>query len=117
MRLLLAVCFVVALGGIACAGERRNSIGAGAISCGKFAEQYRSHPEQTETIYVIWAQGFISGVNAILYPQGKFVDLQAKTLEEWKAFLRRYCNEHPLASYGSGVFELMSTLPVVQRDK
>ena len=117
MRLLLAACF--ALNGIACAEHQHPDMaGVGSASCAKYAEDYRTHPDQTDEAFVSWTQGYVSGINTIHETQtGYFFDLNAKTPDEMKSFLRQYCNEHPLANYADGVMALLKSLTVVQRDK
>ena len=114
MRLLLAACVVVALGGIACAREPRAVMGpAGLGSCAKYAEYYRRNPDQVDGHYLDWVMGYMSGIN--LMKEDLYFDLHAKTTDEMMRYLRLYCNEHPLANYTEGVMELLKTLPLVQK--
>ena len=113
MRVLLAVCFAIALGDLACAQEHFAVRGQGAVSCAKFAEWSRSNPDDVESIFSAWAVGYLSGVNdgSLDY----FADLKAKESEELKLYLRQYCDAHPLATYRDAMIELYGTLPVCQR--
>jgi len=116
MRSLLAVCFVVALGGGSADAQKHfDTRGVGLTSCTEFANLIRSHPAVTEGMALSWAQGYISGFNSSR--QDAVFDIGAKTIDEVWRFLRQYCNEHPLANYMDGVVELMKTLPVVQLPK
>lgn len=40
-------------------------------------------------------------------------DLLSKPLDEQKAYLRSYCDRHPLQAYCEGVLHLYLTFPVV----
>jgi hypothetical protein len=85
--------------------------GAGALSCGKLAQEYREDPAQFEHLMMFWAQGFMSGLN--IGPQnGTYRDLQAMTTEAQKASLRNYCDEHPMAEFIKAVFDLYGKLPL-----
>ena len=116
MRLLLAVCFAIAMNAVACAQEQTAAgRGAGVASCAQYAEAYRSAPDETDNFFLSWALGYMSGIN--FSKKEVFVDLNAKTLDEMKSYLRQYCEAHPLADYGDGVRDLLNTLSVHQRDK
>ena len=117
MRLLLAVCFVVVLGGNARAEQFVETRGFGDVPCATYAEVYRKYQDEGEVNnkYFSWALGFISGINVM--QESFFVDLGAKTEDEMKRYLRQYCDAHPLANYKDGVRELMKTLPIIRRQK
>ena len=95
MRLLMAFCFVVALGGNACAEQFVETRGFGDVPCATYAEVYRKYQDEIDSKYFSWAFGFISGINVM--QESFFVDLGAKTEDEMKRYLRQYCNAHPLA--------------------
>jgi hypothetical protein len=110
MRLTIAVCCVVAWGGVASAeGKHFNIQGAGAMSCAKYAELYRRDPNQVDLRFLSWAQGFITCTNLTM-PEAYF-DLGAKEPEEMMQFLRKYCNDHPLADFVEAAMELAKSLP------
>ena len=89
--------------------------GAGALSCGEFAQHYRSAPDFSEGLYFAWAQGFMSGLNVNFIRQfNQYKDLSAKTLDQEQRYLRKYCDEHPLGNVIDGVIELYGTLPAFQ---
>src|SRR6201989_1539473 len=115
MRLLLAVCVVVGLGGSANAQKHLDTRGIGLTSCAEFGNLYRRHTDDLQGAALSWAQGYISGFNASR--QDAVFDIGAKTIDEMWRFLRQYCNEHPLANYMDGVAEFMKSLPVVSRKK
>jgi hypothetical protein len=105
MKRLLIIIFLIILAGAA----RGSGVGAGAISCAKFADQMRAYP-QTELTFFFWAQGFMSGTNGMLKPNQQR-NLTAISIEEQKRFLREFCDKRPLASYVAAVRALMLTLP------
>ena len=115
MRLLLAVCFAIAMNAIAHAQQTAVMKGTGSGSCARYAEAYRSAPDETDNFFLSWALGYMSGINSS--KKEVFVDLNAKTLDEMKGYLRQYCDAHPLANYGDGGRDLLNTLRTVQPDK
>ena len=114
MRVLLAVCFAIAMNAIACA-QTAVMKGAGSGSCALYAEAHRSAPDETDNFFVSWALGYMSGINSL--NKDVFFDLNSMTLDEMKRSLRQYCDAHPSADYGDGVKDLLNKLPVHQRDK
>jgi hypothetical protein len=64
MRALLAACFAVAFGGIACAEEHFDTRGDGVYSCSQYATLYRIRPDETDATFFAWALAYISGVNS-----------------------------------------------------
>jgi hypothetical protein len=115
MRGLLIFCFAVVFCEIAWAQEHFDVRGQGVASCGQFANMFRMHPEETDAMFFAWAQGYMSGLNTMAADPQTFFDLNAKTPNEMRHFLRQYCQDHPLADYADGVFELFKTLPTVKR--
>jgi hypothetical protein len=113
MRLTLAVCCVVAWGGVASAeGKHFDVRGVGATSCGKYAETYRMNPRNADDLYISWAQGYISGVNSGM---DAYFDLGSKTSDEMLRFLRKYCDDHPLANFHEAAEGLLKSLPRIKR--
>jgi len=113
MRLTLAVCCVVAWGGVAYAeGKHFDVRGVGATSCGKYAEMYRMNPRNADDLYISWAQGYISGVNSGM---DAYFDLGSKTSDEMLRFLRKYCNDHPSANFHEAAEGLLKSLPRIKR--
>jgi hypothetical protein len=87
--------------------------GAGISSCATFAEQYRGSREVVELVYFSWAQGFMSGLNASdVKATGRARDISSMTTTEQKAYLRSYCDAHPLSEYMYGVWDLYMKLKV-----
>jgi hypothetical protein len=63
--------------------------GVGGATCKEFNEQRKSQPKFTENRYFIWAQGFLSGLNAgQLESQKLYFDMA-----------RQYCEENPQYHY------------------
>jgi hypothetical protein len=118
MRVLLAVCFAIALDGVASAQEHFDARGVGVSSCAAYANMFRRGPSETDAMFSAWAMGYMSGINvrSEAASQG-FFDLNAKSLDEMTRYLRRYCDTHPLANYRDGVVELIKSLPIIPRQK
>jgi hypothetical protein len=113
MRLLIAVCCVVAWGGVASAKEKHfDTAGAGALSCAQYAEGYRQTPRLADAVFLSWTQGYISGFNERGVGDGVYVDMGAKTSDEMLRFLRKYCNDRPLADFVDAAQELLKSLKV-----
>lgn len=90
--------------------------GVGTTTCGRFATLYRDNPEHVEMAYFSWAQGYMSGLNRWMYSENKtFKDQNASTTDVQLSFIRKYCNEHPLANYSTATTELFRSLPEVKR--
>lgn len=82
--------------------------GAGAASCAKFAEMYRSNPGAAELLYFPWAQGFMSGWNAVRLKAGmEALDLGSIPIRDQQAYIRQYCDQHPLGDYYNAVLALL----------
>jgi hypothetical protein len=113
MRLLLAVCFAVALGGIACAEEHSTTRGAGVYTCAKYAEMFQIRPDEADATYFPWAVAYISDVNS--KSAGAFFDLEGMSTAAMKGYLRVYCSAYPSADYSDAVEALMKSLPRVKR--
>ena len=111
MRLLIAVCCVVAWGGVACAeGKHGDTRGLGVASCAQYGKAYQKNPNETDRVYLTWAFGYITGANVM--SEAAYFDLGAKTPDEMKRFLRQYCNDHPLTNFADAAMELLKSLPI-----
>lgn len=120
MRFVLAlVCLVVATSSVTGEEEKRYiTAGAGGVSCAQFAEYYAKNPTDFERHFFTWAQGFMSGLNVAQYGEAartgktrQFRNLASKSVEGQMAYIRTYCDEHPLAGYDQAVSKLFMTLP------
>lgn len=94
-------------------------MGYGVQSCAKFGELYKDNPELTENLYFAWALGFMSALNAAAKTNGtqQLKNLSANSQDDQRYFLRNWCNEHPMADYGTAVVELLKSLPPVSATK
>jgi hypothetical protein len=101
---------------LACAGDF-SMMGPGTKTCTQFGQDY-TEDRLAEIAYFLWALGYMSGLNlAAVGTFQQYNNMGATSQEEQKAFLRRWCNEHPLAKYSDGVFELYQTLPNLPRNE
>jgi hypothetical protein len=113
MRLLLAICFAVALGGIACAEEHSTPRGAEVYTCAKYADMFQIHPDKADATFFPWAMAYINRVNS--KSAGAFFDLKGMSTAEMQRYLRVYCGAYPSADYSDAVEALMKSLPSVKR--
>ncbi len=84
--------------------------GAGAFSCSEFGKEYQEDPANEHTFFT-WAQGFMSGMNAA-GGFGYVRDLGSKPVADQEEYIRKYCDDHPLATYAIAVSKLYVTLNV-----
>jgi len=85
--------------------------GLGATSCGSFAKMYQGDPDNTESMFFMWAQGFMSSWNMSVMAAKKTPRELAGPLVDQKRALRTFCAENPLKNYMDGVLELYGNLP------
>ena len=98
----------------ALAEETVTTIGAGMVTCQFFAEEYRKNPVITETLALVWAQGFMSATNIVHnYQNTPEKNLNAWTQERQKAKVRSYCNGHPMEKVIDAILVLYNELPDV----
>ena len=87
-------------------------MGAGTLTCAKFAQLYAGDPDHAEFDFYSWAQGFMSGLNlANAHGGQRMRDLNAMLQAEQEDYLRRFCDQHPLQGYIEGVLALYASLP------
>jgi hypothetical protein len=116
MRLrIIGVLLIASLPITAANGEGSISRGVGAMTCGEFAKTYSKDPGLTEELAYAWAQGFMTATNVAVVTTGgkQFRDLAGDTKMQ-RAYIRSYCDEHPLADFMTAVVELYGTLPWVK---
>lgn len=70
-------------------------IGPGAGSCGYYLEQ--SKQKEQSLIFVLWVQGFLSGINVADKNSGK-PWIYMPDAETIKAYLDLHCREQPLST-------------------
>jgi len=75
------------------ASEEYAIAGAGTASCGVYLDEAKN--ETLAHMYVHWAQGFLTGMNAMGHASKQPLVLQpdAPTLQ---AYMTKYCKDHPL---------------------
>lgn len=89
-------------------------LGAGAFTCAEFAEQYRGSTASTETFYTSWLLGFLVGLNATASADGTPTrDYSSIDINHAQAFVRNYCNTHPLSMYARAAREYADTVPLL----
>ena len=111
MRMMLITALLTLSWTMARAHDQASIVGAGTHTCAQFGKDYQADPEGEEVSYFTWAQGLMSGYNAIAsindLPQ---VNTSAMSIKEQLAHIRLYCNEHPLAFYVTAVDDLMEAM-------
>jgi len=109
-RLLLA--FVTIIPNVVRADEAGQGYGVGMHSCAEFAKSYMANPTAAEDIYFTWAQGFMSGLNLSDAASGRaYKAINGGDMATQKAYIRSYCDVHPLAQYVGAIVQLYTTLP------
>lgn len=81
-------------------------VGIGTSSCAEFGQHYKENPSMTQMAYYSWAQGYASGVAAMLNVSGaKTIDLNplAKEAELQFDSFKAYCDAHPLRIFGTAI--------------
>jgi hypothetical protein len=110
MRIVLAVFFSL-LTVCPAVSEDVTEMGLGTTTCGRFANLYKEKPQEWEEYFFIWAQGYMTGFNAGQMLMGQPTsNLKGKTVPEQKAFIRQFCDTHPLGDYYEAVFALLLSL-------
>jgi hypothetical protein len=106
MKSICGIAFVLGL-----LSQTTNSIadpaimGPGSVTCGKFAAEDRQNPDQVDSLFFTWAQGFMSGFN-ITETTGTYRDMAAVPIDAQKKFILNYCNQNPSLEYAKAVMEL-----------
>lgn len=114
MRYFLAFLAILIFAPCPSSNAETTFTGAGAFTCGQFAEKYRQAPKVVEGIYFGWAQGFMSGLNASTFADhSPSRDLTSMSNESQQSFLRSYCNDHPLTSFYEAALQLYFKLTPV----
>ncbi|MCG8354206.1 MAG: hypothetical protein MI920_01420 [Kiloniellales bacterium] len=93
--------------------------GPGANSCAVFLQFQEQDAQARQLLFFAWAQGFMSGMNAIAIKiKGEVIDLQPEGYgqERQLTFLRTFCEFHPNRSYAEAVFELLTELRHASRN-
>lgn len=104
----LAALFVVAAGPASALPIE----GAGTAKCSDFLKIYQnsSNPDDV-LVFLSWAQGYMSGLNAAdMRTGGNGRDLASISTDDEQQFLHDYCTEHPgddIASATIGLYKQM----------
>jgi hypothetical protein len=115
MRTVIALAMILTASAANAQKYKGWGIGYGAATCRQFAQDYRLSVDE-EKIYFSWAQGFMTATN-LGNTNGTYRDLSAWSVDDQSAFIRSYCNSHPLSNYGEAVFALLFSLPVIHVPK
>jgi hypothetical protein len=87
--------------------------GLGANTCAIFARAYAQEPKYWEDGYLTWAEGMMTGMNLLLDGMHERTrNFAGMSIDDQKAFLRNYCDTHPLKPYVAAVSELFVALPL-----
>ncbi len=108
MRQTIIALAMVLTASVANAQEEFDTEGVGVKTCGEFALQYRSSPTDTELFYFNWAQGYMSGLNAMRTSRKV---LNSISFREKLTRVRSYCSNHPFAQYFEAVTDLYNSMP------
>jgi hypothetical protein len=76
------------------------------------------NPESAERLHFSWAQGYMSGLNVFLTGLKRPIhDLNGWGVSDQMMFLRKYCEDKPLSTYGDAVGKLFNKLPVLNQNE
>lgn len=109
MRLLNTVRLATALlvAQISTADAGTAVTGPGTATCAEYANLYKRSPKSTDSVFLSWAQGFLSGMNSeAILAHRPTADLGSLSLDEQGEQIRLYCDEHPLGDYVQAVLTL-----------
>jgi hypothetical protein len=80
--------------------------GLGTYTCGEAAQAIR-HDRQLDLLYFSWAQGWMTGWNvAQMNANQPTADLNSRSLEDQRDFVKAYCALHPSGLYMDAVHQL-----------
>ena len=112
MKLICSIALVVAMLIQPRSSKADHIVGLGAGPCSEIIEQYRTDPTVVQSWMMMWAQGFMSGLNVYLEEKGQYRDLQSMKVAAQAQMLRAYCDEHPMASLAKAVIDLFNQMPL-----
>jgi hypothetical protein len=91
------------------------TMGAGAYTCGQFADAYRNDPRGAEDGFFAWAQGYMSGLNEAAMDRKKLpIDMESMPTTAQEIAIHAYCDRHPLMPYYEAVLSVYNALKRVQ---
>jgi len=116
MRSLLSAVFLVLAVGAANPQQEQGAMtGVGMTSCAEFAQKYRDDPNFAHTLYFVWAQGFMSGLNLMqLALKGPMHDLNGWPFSQQQLHIRTFCDQRPLSTVAQAVRSVFNALPEIQ---
>jgi len=107
MRALFMVLLGLFLGSAQAQTGHSAAMGIGVSTCAQFADLYRLDSSSAEDYYFSWAQGFLSGWNAAqLAAKEPTWDLASLDIKAQEAYLRSYCDQHPLGNFLDAIMNL-----------
>lgn len=81
--------------------------GAGTAKCSDFLKFYQTGSSSDVLVFLSWAQGYMSGLNAAdMRSGGHGRDLSSISTEDEQQFLHDYCQEHPTDDVASASINL-----------
>ena len=115
LRTAAAFTAMLSLSAMQADGEEFVIMGFGTATCAKMAELYRVAPDRADNDFFLWAQGYMSGFNnaRIYYQLRPRRNLNGTPIKSQEVYLRRYCDQHPLAQVLDAVESLYNSLPPV----
>ena len=112
----IAAIAVAASLGLSSAGSAEPAAGAGVgtYDCAQFNVDAATDAP-TETLYLTWAQGWMTGWNLAQMDEGKPIhDLSQPPVPDQRAFLRDYCRKNPHELFMKAAYALFASMPVVK---
>lgn len=103
MRFVTTALFALAAGSVGAQTTEHVVAGAGVVSCGEYLEH--SKLDERSSVFVSWAQGFLSGLNIADKNSGK-TWIYLPDAESIIAYLDRHCSTNPLSSTGEGAAKM-----------
>jgi hypothetical protein len=83
---------------LAAAQERYAIAGHGALSCGTYLKAQKEKDDYTPMFVDIWVQGYLSGTNTQSASDHKTKMRLLPEPDSIRAYISKYCNDHPLHS-------------------
>ena len=106
MRKAIAAAIILVCLASATEAEEFYMMGPGAQTCGQFGQSYAEYTQRWEIAVFVWAQGYMSGLNAPMLFSNSTTDLNAMSQDNQMAYIRTFCSNNPLKSYSEAVLDL-----------
>jgi hypothetical protein len=114
MRWSVLVIWLLSTSGVVAQKEPTAIITAGSDTCAQFSRGYQIDPKEVGTLYFLWAQGFMSGMNVMQSRRKLPVrNLLGIPIEDQQRMIREACNQKPLATMADVVHDLYQSLPSI----